>query len=863
MLTVTKKFFLKKEKIFLSFLFLFVYLFSFVPVSQINVASAQAGNPGFGMPNGTDLQSAITGSSSSSSNSTDNRYWYEKMVDAVVNLPASLPLAIVGTFVYVIAKVTYWVSYAAVGMLNLVLSPDFISYSYTTPAKNPIIETGLAITQSFVNMMLVVFLVYIALATILRLAGYETKKVLINFIIIALLVNFSPVFCGLVVDASNIAMNFFIQADSGQTLGEAASKGKGMGTNLVDRANETLDIAGKGIWENVATAQSGAVARIVDSVVIMAAILIMLIFAGIIYLMYVVVFTVRYFAIWILVILSPIAFVSYVLPKTRGMIWEKWYSQFISWCTIGITCSFFLYLAGQFGTKFISGDVAPSVTSSFIPISQSVAQTNSDLYQAQALKYTQTALNESKSQDPTIIAQTSTDIIPNTNESVAAGNTVTTQTLPERMALIFIPVLFLTLGLFFGFQTSAMGAGAVLSFSKRWGTKTALAPTRAGGRIAASSVGGIGSRINAVATGYGMGTRDIAHGITSRMENSKALRWFVPESVRKYGQQRPAVEEAKTKLKGYSNSDLAKRVATGGLIGNDATAAITQIMNDGDSGDLLDAFAKKYGYSGGDAEDKVLADPRFKDYISTPLKIAQNTGLLSGAMMRKDPRMARLLVDQKWGKYNPAPGLKGEERQKSIKEAQERAIKDIVKDVKPGDIDSWDTKVLEDRLVMDSLMSRDRNVWESVSKMKRGQITAQESIDKAYTDWMKTQNITSKQEYDNVSDKGALWKKFDEHMTTKNDGKRGLFQYLEDPRARSSGWRTGQWSESGEVKTTMPIGATMNLPPTKPGVQEPIIKPAPVRKDTGLATRRVRSIPDVGNPGPTEAKRKESPINKK
>ncbi|GAI30419.1 unnamed protein product, partial [marine sediment metagenome] len=67
----------------------------------------------------------------------------------------------------------------------------------------------------FVNMLLVLILVYIAIATILRLAGYETKKLLITFIIVALLVNFSPVICGLIVDASNIVMNFFLSEVTG------------------------------------------------------------------------------------------------------------------------------------------------------------------------------------------------------------------------------------------------------------------------------------------------------------------------------------------------------------------------------------------------------------------------------------------------------------------------------------------------------------------------------------------------------------------------------------------------------------------------------------------------------------------------
>ena len=52
--------------------------------------------------------------------------------------------------------------------------------------------------------------------------------------------------------------------------------------------------------------------------------------------------------LWILVILSPIAFVSYILPITRRgqslLSWRKWWEQLVAWSIIGIIAGFFLYL---------------------------------------------------------------------------------------------------------------------------------------------------------------------------------------------------------------------------------------------------------------------------------------------------------------------------------------------------------------------------------------------------------------------------------------------------------------------------------------------------------------------------------------
>lgn len=58
------------------------------------------------------------------------------------------------------------------------------------------------------------------------------------------------------------------------------------------------------------------------------------------------IFLFRYVALWILVILSPLAFVFYVFPFTRRF-FEMWWSQFFSWCIIGIPAGFFLWLADK------------------------------------------------------------------------------------------------------------------------------------------------------------------------------------------------------------------------------------------------------------------------------------------------------------------------------------------------------------------------------------------------------------------------------------------------------------------------------------------------------------------------------------
>ena len=63
-------------------------------------------------------------------------------------------------------------------------------------------------------------------------------------------------------------------------------------------------------------------------------------------LLFAVIFLMRYVAIWILVILSPLAFSAYVLPGTKHY-FTLWWNQFLQWAFVGMTAAFFLYLAEQ------------------------------------------------------------------------------------------------------------------------------------------------------------------------------------------------------------------------------------------------------------------------------------------------------------------------------------------------------------------------------------------------------------------------------------------------------------------------------------------------------------------------------------
>jgi len=238
------------------------------------------------------------------------------LIKIVVLLVFALPLLISAFVVGIVALILGWI-----------ISPDFISLKFT---QNPFVDIGLSITKSFANMGFILFLVVIALATILRIEEYKAKKTLPTLILIALLINFSPVLCGAIIDFTNIVMDFFLSNISGIN---------GFVNFVMSAANSiwnSLWNSGLDLWANIAAAMQVIIGIAFNW------------FAAFIFILFCALFIMRYIMLWILVILSPIAFVSYILPITKGgqslLNWRKWWEQLISWSIIGIIAGFFLYL---------------------------------------------------------------------------------------------------------------------------------------------------------------------------------------------------------------------------------------------------------------------------------------------------------------------------------------------------------------------------------------------------------------------------------------------------------------------------------------------------------------------------------------
>ena len=439
-------------------------------------------------------------------------------------------------------------------LLNWILSPGFIKLSYTNPANNPIIKTGLNVTRGFVNMILVLILVYIAIATILRLSGYETKKLLITFLAVALLVNFSPVFCGLIVDSSNIVMNFFVKDLKADTFGNTMAMKIG---EISEGFTDSIDLD-KGGWDYI------------TQLAVMVPFLWVLTF---ILLLFSVLFILRFLVIWLLVILSPLAFAAYILPSTRKY-FDEWWKQFINWSIIGITCGFFLYL----GLLLVF----------YVPSSISTPET--------------------------------------------PGNGVFDAILP-----FFVSIIFLGLGFVVGLKTSAMGANTIMNTSKSWakrGVKTgakwtkqgAWAGTKAGGRKIGRTVRdrmaeseGIQKFAQRMATSKRLGEGQ--KGVLGAIKRTIDIPYYTKRALGKVtganfpDQQKDSIKKKQEDLKNKDKNTVLKEFHAAGTAGNktDRVATLNAAIEAGDIDDLMDV--KKYGNNAITKED-----------IEQTFKFAKNIG---------------------------------------------------------------------------------------------------------------------------------------------------------------------------------------------------------------------------------------------
>ncbi|OGZ16482.1 MAG: hypothetical protein A2494_03940 [Candidatus Lloydbacteria bacterium RIFOXYC12_FULL_46_25] len=197
-----------------------------------------------------------------------------------------------------------------------------------------VIDIGWTTMRDFANMFFIFALLFIAIKTILGLAGSNTKRWVAHLIIAALLINFSLFMTKVVIDAGNVlAWGFWdkMQITSGGVSGPTATMHLLEGFKLQSVVNP-VDSSGTPIDLDSST-----------KIMLYLGGGLMMFIAGYVFLAGAILMMVRSVTLIVLMILSPIAFLGFALPVGSSL-GSKWLSKLIGSAFVAPAFVAMLYL---------------------------------------------------------------------------------------------------------------------------------------------------------------------------------------------------------------------------------------------------------------------------------------------------------------------------------------------------------------------------------------------------------------------------------------------------------------------------------------------------------------------------------------
>lgn len=215
------------------------------------------------------------------------------------------------------------------------------------------VEAIWTVLRNIVNAILVLGLIGIAIATILGYEKYAWKQILWKLILVALLVNFSLVIAGTVVDASNYLTGYFLSiSQENGSIAPRIMSGYGY-KKIAGTTNEytSPNLFGDDKYKSTQINQDEVEKKGVDkftvglgNAFIIAFIMILTGgFAVIALLAIYLTIIIRNIFLIMLLGLSSIAFAAWIFPDTEKY-WKMWWEQFIKWCFFPVIFAFMLYL---------------------------------------------------------------------------------------------------------------------------------------------------------------------------------------------------------------------------------------------------------------------------------------------------------------------------------------------------------------------------------------------------------------------------------------------------------------------------------------------------------------------------------------
>ncbi len=279
----------------------------------------------------------------------------DRAADAVKNLPAQVTNLVAGALANgPIADAVFNGLAAMISLLTaffgvwIFVGAVLLNWAFSLGSLtgSTFVLTGWSIARDLVNMLFILILLLIAFATILRYQTYGIRNVLPRLIIVALLINFSLLGAGIIIDiGTTLGQYFTTGGDPAIDVGINMMGALGIQRTFIPEWFKGENVpeffqGGKGGsfhgWELFAYALSNLFFVLITTFIFLAIAIIMV---------------VRVVYLWILLVFMPFALAAWIVPDLRNY-WKKWWSQFVQWAFIPAALGFFIYFALLVATGF-------------------------------------------------------------------------------------------------------------------------------------------------------------------------------------------------------------------------------------------------------------------------------------------------------------------------------------------------------------------------------------------------------------------------------------------------------------------------------------------------------------------------------
>ncbi|MFW0862619.1 MAG: hypothetical protein ACKKL6_03455 [Candidatus Komeilibacteria bacterium] len=248
------------------------------------------------------------------------------IADAMTNVFAwilDLLMSLIGSLITLVLSV----------LINIAQFNEFTSAAAVT--------TGWVLVRDICNMFFIVILLIISVGTVLGVESYSYKNFLRKVIIMAILINFSKTIAGFLIDVSQVIMLTFVAAFRDSII---VGFTEAFGLNKLKSLASSMDASGEIEQDNFALILGMIFGLLISLIllVVLVAVVAMLAY--------------RIVILWILVVMSPFAYLASALPGSLGGQAKQWWSQFSEQLIVGPAIAFFLWLTlsvvSQTGGRF-------------------------------------------------------------------------------------------------------------------------------------------------------------------------------------------------------------------------------------------------------------------------------------------------------------------------------------------------------------------------------------------------------------------------------------------------------------------------------------------------------------------------------